>query len=44
MERIIIFIDNSNIFKGLRRYNIKVDYEKLKYIIIKDRTLQGISL
>jgi uncharacterized LabA/DUF88 family protein len=44
MERIIIFIDNSNIFKGFQKYNIKADYEKLKNIITKDRKLQGIFL
>ena len=44
MERIIIFIDNSNIFKGFRKYNIKADYEKLKNIITKGRKLQGIFL
>jgi len=44
MERIIIFIDNSNIFKGFRKYNIKADYEKLKNIITRSRNLQGIFL
>jgi len=44
IERIIIFIDNSNIFKGFRKYNIKADYEKLKNIITKRRKLQGIFL
>ena len=44
MERIIIFIDNSNIFKGFRKYNIKADYEKLKNIITRGRDLQGIFL
>ncbi|MFW9773885.1 MAG: NYN domain-containing protein [Candidatus Heimdallarchaeota archaeon] len=44
MDRIIIFIDNSNIFKGFRKYNIKADYEKLKYIITKNRKLEGIFL
>ena len=44
MERIIIFIDNSNIFKGFRKYNVKADYEKLKNIIIKGRKLNGIFL
>ncbi len=44
MDRIIIFIDNSNIFKGFRKYNIKADYEKLKNIITKGRKLQGIFL
>ena len=44
MERIIIFIDNSNIFKGFRKYNIKADYEKLKNIITKGRDLKDIFL
>ena len=44
MERIIIFIDNSNIFKGFRKYNIKADYEKLKNFITMGRKLEGIFL
>jgi len=44
MERITIFIDNSNIFQGFRKYNVKVDYEKLKNLISKDRKLQDIFL
>ena len=44
MERVIIFIDNSNIFKGFRRYNVKADYEKLKTLITRDRDLQNIFL
>ncbi len=44
MERIIIFIDNSNIFQGFRKYRVKVDYEKLKYALIKNRKLQYIFL
>ena len=44
MERIIIFIDNSNIFKGFRKYNTKADYEKLKNIIARDRDLKDIFL
>ncbi len=44
MDRIIIFIDNSNIFKGFRRHNIKADYEKLKNIITRRRKLQNIFL
>ena len=44
MERVIIFIDNSNIFKGFRKFNVKADYEKLKNIITKDRNLIGIFL
>ena len=44
MERIIIFIDNSNIFQGFRKHNIKADYEKLKNIITRGRDLQNIFL
>ncbi|MFX1450809.1 MAG: NYN domain-containing protein [Promethearchaeota archaeon] len=44
MERIVIFIDNSNIFKGFRKYGIKANYEKLKDIIKQDRELKKIFL
>ncbi|MHA1986127.1 MAG: LabA-like NYN domain-containing protein [Promethearchaeota archaeon] len=44
MERVIVFIDNSNIFKGFRKYDIKVDYEKLKNVITRDRELRNIFL
>ena len=44
MTRIIIFIDNSNIFKGFRKYNIKVDYEKMKNFIVRGRELESIFL
>ena len=44
MERVIIFIDNSNIFKGFRKYDIKADYEKLKNFICRDRELHNIFL
>lgn len=44
MERITVFIDNSNIFMGFRKYGIKADYEKLKDIITKGRKLHGIFL
>ena len=44
MDRIIIFKDNSNIFKGFRKYNIKADYEKLKHIITRGRNLRDIFL
>jgi uncharacterized LabA/DUF88 family protein len=44
LERVMIFIDNSNIFKGFQKYNIKADYEKLKIIINKSRKLQNIFL
>ncbi len=44
MERIIVFVDNSNIFKGFRKYNIKVDYEALKNFIARGRDLKNIFL
>jgi len=44
MERIIIFLDNSNIFNGFKKYNIKADYEKLKRVITKERKLEEIFL
>ena len=44
MERIVIFIDNSNIFQGFRKYNIRADYEKLKNLIARGRKLQKIFL
>ena len=44
IERIMIFIDNSNIFKGFQKYNVKADYEKLKNIITRGRELQSIFL
>ncbi|MFX1392193.1 MAG: NYN domain-containing protein [Promethearchaeota archaeon] len=44
MERIIIFIDNSNIFKGFQKYRVKVDYEKLKNILSGNRKLENIFL
>ncbi|UCC20638.1 MAG: NYN domain-containing protein [Promethearchaeota archaeon] len=44
MEKIIIFLDNSNIFKGFQKYDIKADYEKLKQIINGNRQLEGIFL
>jgi len=44
LVRIIVFIDNSNIFKGFRKYNIKADYEKLKNIITSGQDLKHIFL
>jgi len=44
MERIAIFIDNSNIFMGFKKYNLRADYEKLKQILTQDRELQNIFL
>jgi len=44
LERVVIFIDNSNIFQGFRKYGIKADYEKLKNVITNNRKLHGIFL
>jgi uncharacterized LabA/DUF88 family protein len=44
MERIVIFIDNSNIFKGFQKFKIKADYEKLKNLIAHHRKLEAIFL
>lgn len=44
MERVAIFIDNSNIFKGFQKYNIQADYEKLKNLITRNRKLIDIFL
>jgi uncharacterized LabA/DUF88 family protein len=43
-QRVMIFIDNSNIFRGFKKYKIKADYEKLKAIITNERILEGIFL
>jgi uncharacterized LabA/DUF88 family protein len=44
MERVVIFIDNSNIFKGFQKFKIKADYEKLKILVTQNRKLGGIFL
>lgn len=44
MNRIMVFVDNSNIFNGFRRYHIKADYEKLKNVITMKRELVKIIL
>ena len=44
MERITMFIDNSNNFKGFQKYNIQADYEKLKTLITRGRKLDAIYL
>ncbi|MFO7796810.1 MAG: NYN domain-containing protein [Promethearchaeati archaeon] len=43
-EKVMIFIDNSNIFKGFKKYKIKADYEKLKSVLLGNRTLIDIFL
>ncbi|MFX1470407.1 MAG: NYN domain-containing protein [Promethearchaeota archaeon] len=44
MERISIFIDNSNIFKGFQKYNFKADYGKMKNLLTRGRKLHAIFL
>ena len=44
MNQIVIFVDNSNIFQGFRKFGIKVDYEKLKKLIVNARKLEAIYL
>ncbi len=36
-ERVIIFIDGSNIFHAIKALNIKIDYSKLVKFLAKDR-------
>lgn len=43
-HRVMIFIDNSNIFRGFKKFNVKADYEKLKTKILNNRKLEGIYL
>ncbi|TFG01614.1 MAG: hypothetical protein EU539_13870, partial [Promethearchaeota archaeon] len=43
-EKVMIFIDNSNIFKGFKKHKIKADYEKLKSVLLRERTLIDIFL
>lgn len=38
-ERVIIFIDGSNLFHGLRHLNIKIDYAKLVEFLKESRRL-----
>ena len=38
-ERVIIFIDGSNIFHAIRALNIKIDYSRLVKFLAKDRYL-----
>lgn len=43
-ERIVIYLDNSNIFNGFKKYKIKADYEKLKIVMSQGRNLVKIIL
>ncbi|NPB06538.1 MAG: NYN domain-containing protein [Aquificae bacterium] len=38
-ERVMIFIDGSNVFHGLRALNVKIDYSKLVEFLRDGRTL-----
>ncbi|ADC89276.1 protein of unknown function DUF88 [Thermocrinis albus DSM 14484] len=39
MERVVIFIDGSNLFHAIRYLNIKIDYSKLVEFLREDRKL-----
>ncbi len=39
MERVVIFIDGSNIFHAIRALNIKIDYNRLVKFLSKDKYL-----
>lgn len=38
-ERVIVFIDGSNLFHAMQRLNVKIDYIKLVDALVKDRYL-----
>jgi uncharacterized LabA/DUF88 family protein len=39
VERVIVFIDGSNIFHAIRSLNIKIDYSRLVGFLVEDRRL-----
>jgi len=39
VERVIVFIDGSNIFHAIRSLNIRIDYGKLVGFLVEDRRL-----
>jgi uncharacterized LabA/DUF88 family protein len=39
VERVIVFIDGSNIFHAIRSLNIKIDYNRLVGFLVEDRRL-----
>jgi uncharacterized LabA/DUF88 family protein len=39
IERVIVFIDGSNIFHAIRSLNIKIDYNRLVGFLVEDRRL-----
>jgi uncharacterized LabA/DUF88 family protein len=43
-QRIIIFIDNSNLFHSFQKLNFHCDYKKLKNVITNDRELVDLFL
>ncbi|MCJ7633670.1 NYN domain-containing protein [Candidatus Bathyarchaeota archaeon] len=38
-ERVMVFIDGSNVFHALRRLGLKIDYQKLVNVLVGERTL-----
>jgi len=39
MERVIVFIDGSNVFHAIKSLNIRIDYSKLVNFLVEDRRL-----
>ncbi|MFZ8783933.1 NYN domain-containing protein [Thermocrinis sp.] len=39
IERVIVFIDGSNVFHAIRSLNIRIDYSKLVNFLVEDRRL-----
>jgi uncharacterized LabA/DUF88 family protein len=39
VERVIVFIDGSNIFHAIRSLNIKINYSRLVGFLVEDRRL-----
>ncbi|MCX8164894.1 MAG: NYN domain-containing protein, partial [Aquificaceae bacterium] len=38
-ERVVIFIDGSNLFHAIRYMNIRIDYQRLLNFLVEDRRL-----
>lgn len=39
IERVIVFIDGSNVFHAIKSLNIRIDYSKLVNFLVEDRRL-----
>ena len=39
MERVCIFVDGGNMFHSVRALNVKIDYEKVRDVLVKGRRL-----